>query len=277
MIKLVIFDLDGTLLYTLEDLADSCNYLLRKHQLPEHPLDSFRYFVGNGIKKLVERALPEEKRSEAFVESFFQEMIAYYGLHKEDKTRPYPQIVETLEALQDDDSLFQMVAEWLDFALMVQQAFMERQGINAGSNSGNTGGGTGTTAAGSSAGIDTSKEKWSLSKDESYLTAKAALTKQFNDGEINTKEELDEQLKFLEGNNKLLEAQRLKQRTNYDLEMIQEIGYCSGIENYSRYLTGRAPGEPPPTLFESALDKFPFSNKVFLPVSLTLPEAAKDE
>lgn len=100
MIKLVIFDLDGTLLYTLEDLADSCNYLLRKHQLPEHPLDSFRYFVGNGIKKLVERALPEEKRSEAFVESFFQEMIAYYGLHKEDKTRPYPQIVETLEALQ---------------------------------------------------------------------------------------------------------------------------------------------------------------------------------
>lgn len=100
MIKLVIFDLDGTLLYTLEDLADSCNYLLRKHQLPEHPLDSFRYFVGNGIKKLVERALPEEKRSEAFVESFFQEMIAYYDLHKEDKTRPYPQIVETLEALQ---------------------------------------------------------------------------------------------------------------------------------------------------------------------------------
>lgn len=100
MIKLVIFDLDGTLLYTLEDLADSCNYLLRKHQLPEHPLDSFRYFVGNGIKKLVERALPEEKRTETFIESFFQEMIAYYDLHKEDKTRPYPQIVETLEALQ---------------------------------------------------------------------------------------------------------------------------------------------------------------------------------
>ena len=50
--------------------------------------------------------------------------------------------------------------------------------------------------------------------------------------------------------NKLLEAQRLEQRTRFDLEMMLEIGYCAGIENYSRYLSGRRPGEPPPTLFD---------------------------
>ena len=49
---------------------------------------------------------------------------------------------------------------------------------------------------------------------------------------------------------KLLEAQRLEQRTRFDLEMIREVGYCNGIENYSRYLSGRAPGEPPPCLFD---------------------------
>ncbi len=64
------------------------------------------------------------------------------------------------------------------------------------------------------------------------------------------KEELAERLKFLQAANKLVEAQRLEQRTRFDLEMIRELGYCSGIENYSRYLSGREPGEPPPTLFD---------------------------
>lgn len=63
------------------------------------------------------------------------------------------------------------------------------------------------------------------------------------------KVELAERLEELRGQGKLLEAQRLEQRTRYDLEMIQEVGYCSGIENYSRHLTGLAPGQPPPTLF----------------------------
>lgn len=66
-------------------------------------------------------------------------------------------------------------------------------------------------------------------------------------------DELAGWLKVLESQGKLLEAQRLKQRTNYDLEMLQEVGYCQGIENYSRHLTGRGPGEPPATL----LDYFP--------------------
>ena len=64
------------------------------------------------------------------------------------------------------------------------------------------------------------------------------------------KEELKHRLAELRDNQKLLEAQRLEQRTLYDIEMILELGYCSGIENYSRFLSGRGPGEPPPTLFE---------------------------
>lgn len=64
------------------------------------------------------------------------------------------------------------------------------------------------------------------------------------------KQELQERLQYFQANGKLLEAQRIEQRTTFDLEMIQEVGYCSGIENYSRYLTGRAPGEPPPCLFD---------------------------
>ena len=62
--------------------------------------------------------------------------------------------------------------------------------------------------------------------------------------------ELKERLEYLRGNEKLLEAQRLEERTTFDLEMLETTGFCSGIENYSRYLTGRNPGEPPPTLFE---------------------------
>ncbi|WP_028630220.1 excinuclease ABC subunit UvrB [Metapseudomonas resinovorans] len=64
------------------------------------------------------------------------------------------------------------------------------------------------------------------------------------------KEELKERLEQLRSANKLVEAQRLEQRTRFDLEMILELGYCNGIENYSRYLSGRAPGEPPPTLYD---------------------------
>src|SRR5262249_31875881 len=63
-------------------------------------------------------------------------------------------------------------------------------------------------------------------------------------------EELTERLAFLRQRNRLLEAQRLEQRTLFDMEMLRELGYCHGIENYSRHLSGRRPGEPPPTLIE---------------------------
>ena len=83
------------------------------------------------------------------------------------------------------------------------------------------------------------------------------------------KEELAEQLAYLQANNKLLEAQRLQQRTNYDLEMMQEMGYCSGIENYSRHLTHRKAGEAPYTL----LDYFPEDFLIVMDEShVTLPQ-----
>ncbi|WP_138437593.1 excinuclease ABC subunit UvrB [Marinobacter shengliensis] len=66
----------------------------------------------------------------------------------------------------------------------------------------------------------------------------------------NIRAELDVRLQQLRDNHRLVEAQRLEERTRYDMEMMMELGYCNGIENYSRYLSGRAPGEPPPTLFD---------------------------
>lgn len=79
-----------------------------------------------------------------------------------------------------------------------------------------------------------------------YVTPRDKLLKMIDE----VKEELDERLKILRDNDRLVEAQRLEQRTRYDLEMIQELGFCSGIENYSRYLSGRTPGDPPPTLYD---------------------------
>ena len=79
-----------------------------------------------------------------------------------------------------------------------------------------------------------------------YVTPRDTLIKALDKIE----EELIERLAQLRDNNKLVEAQRLEQRTRYDMEMIRELGYCTGIENYSRYLSGRAAGEPPPTLFD---------------------------
>ncbi len=70
------------------------------------------------------------------------------------------------------------------------------------------------------------------------------------DAVVHIEEELEVRLKQLKENNKLLEAQRLEQRTRYDVEMMRELGYCQGVENYSRYLSGRDPGQPPPTLFD---------------------------
>ncbi len=84
-------------------------------------------------------------------------------------------------------------------------------------------------------------------------------------------EELEERLKELRGQGKLLEAQRLEQRTRYDLEMLKEVGYCSGIENYSRHLAGRGPGEAPATL----LDYFPDDYVLFVDEShQTIPQIA---
>lgn len=86
---------------------------------------------------------------------------------------------------------------------------------------------------------------------------------------LKIKDELKERIDFFEKNNKLLEAQRIKQRTEYDLEMIKEIGYCKGIENYSRYLSGKSQGEAPDTL----IDYFPDDFIVFIDEShISVPQ-----
>jgi len=86
---------------------------------------------------------------------------------------------------------------------------------------------------------------------------------------LSIEEELKERLKYFKEEGKLLEAQRLEQRTKYDLEMLREVGYCSGIENYSRHISGRKPGEPPATL----LDYFPSDFLMFIDEShVTIPQ-----
>lgn len=94
-----IFDLDGTLLDTLGDLAASCNHALREHGYPERTLDEVRQFVGNGVRKLIERAVPsdvDEHGIEAVLTSFRQ----HYLLHGLDTTQPYPGIMELLVRLR---------------------------------------------------------------------------------------------------------------------------------------------------------------------------------
>lgn len=101
MKRLVIFDLDGTLLNTIADLAQSTNYALRKTGFPEHEENEYRFFVGNGINKLFERALPEGEKSEENISMVRKHFLVHYSEHKMDKSRPYPGIPELLSALHE--------------------------------------------------------------------------------------------------------------------------------------------------------------------------------
>jgi phosphoglycolate phosphatase len=94
-----IFDLDGTLLDTLGDLAASVNYALRMHGMPEHSIDDVRRFVGNGVRKLMERAIPDDEANPLFEETFAT-FRQYYMEHSLDTTKPYEGIPETLAELK---------------------------------------------------------------------------------------------------------------------------------------------------------------------------------
>ena len=94
-----IFDLDGTLLDTLQDLATSVNYALRQHHMPEHSIDDVRRFVGNGVRRLMERAVPEGAANPAF-EATFVTFREYYMEHSLDTTRPYDGILELIHELK---------------------------------------------------------------------------------------------------------------------------------------------------------------------------------
>lgn len=94
-----IFDLDGTLLNTLQDLADSVNYALTQYGMPTHSIDAIRRFVGNGVRLLMERAVPNGTQNPQF-EEVFAAFRAYYMQHSLDTTRPYDGIVETIHELK---------------------------------------------------------------------------------------------------------------------------------------------------------------------------------
>lgn len=98
MYNTVIFDLDGTLLNTLEDLADAVNYVQRKYNFAEDSIDTVRMNVGNGIRNLVKRSIPEGENNAVFEEAF-QTFREYYQEHCQVKTRAYPGIMELLEEL----------------------------------------------------------------------------------------------------------------------------------------------------------------------------------
>lgn len=98
--KLIIFDLDGTLLNTIDDLADAVNYALWEYGFAPRSVDECRNFVGNGVAKLMERALPESARTAENVSRMRELFARYYDAHLCDKTRPYPVLKGMLGALQ---------------------------------------------------------------------------------------------------------------------------------------------------------------------------------
>lgn len=99
--NIYIFDLDGTLLDTLQDLASAVNYALRQYGMPEHSLDDIRRFVGNGVRLLMERAIPEGAHHPQF-EDVFATFRQYYMAHSLDTTRPYDHIPELLHHLKSN-------------------------------------------------------------------------------------------------------------------------------------------------------------------------------
>lgn len=100
MLKLLIFDLDGTLVNSVADLADATNYALNKYGYPIHDEEKYNYFVGNGVLKLIERALPENERTEEQIKILREDFSEYYNVHYKDKTRPYNGIPEVLHKLR---------------------------------------------------------------------------------------------------------------------------------------------------------------------------------
>ena len=112
----VIFDLDGTLLDTLEDLTDAVNYALRESKMPERTIDEVRRFVGNGVQRLMELAVPDGVSNPVFEETFakFKE---YYGVHCNDKTRAYEGVLPLLRELKEEGYALAIVSNKLDSAV----------------------------------------------------------------------------------------------------------------------------------------------------------------
>ena len=113
---IAIFDLDGTILNTLEDLADSTNYALKTCGYPERTMDEVRQFVGNGIRKLMERAVPEGTPVEE-IDRVHETFTAHYKVHCADKTRPYDGIMELLQNVKKDGCKLAVVSNKADYGV----------------------------------------------------------------------------------------------------------------------------------------------------------------
>ena len=98
MIKTILFDLDGTLLNTIDDLADAANWVCAQNGWPTFSVETYKHFVGNGIPKLVERFSPESARTPEQLAATLAAFSARYDAHKEDKTAPSPGMAELLDA-----------------------------------------------------------------------------------------------------------------------------------------------------------------------------------
>ena len=114
--RIALFDLDGTVLDTLQDLAAATNAVLEMHGLPLHTTDEVRAFVGNGIAKLIERAVPEGSSAE-LIAAVLESFKTYYGAHCADRTKPYEGITEMLRALRAAGVKTAVVSNKADFAV----------------------------------------------------------------------------------------------------------------------------------------------------------------
>ena len=116
MIRLLIFDLDGTLLNTLEDLTDSTNYALKKFNFPQRTINEVRNFVGNGVAKLIERAIPNGRENENF-EDCLEVFKQNYAENMNNKTSPYEGIMDLLKELKSKNYKIAVVSNKFDLAV----------------------------------------------------------------------------------------------------------------------------------------------------------------
>lgn len=125
--KAVLFDLDGTLLDTLDDLADSMNASLRRFGFPPNTVDTYRYLVGDGLMNLVSRALPADHRDEATINEVVSAQWEEYSRNWANKTRPYEGIPELLDALQERGVVMCVLSNKPDdFTRLVVQKFLSK-------------------------------------------------------------------------------------------------------------------------------------------------------
>jgi len=138
-LKAVIFDMDGTVLDTLDDLTDTLNYALTKNNLPTHTRDEVKTYVGNGIKVMMQKAVPENTSKEV-MDSMFAHFKEYYKDHCNDKTHAYEGIPELMQYLKNAGIKLAIVSNKIDSAVkdlnnlhfngMVDEAIGERKGVN---------------------------------------------------------------------------------------------------------------------------------------------------